>query len=209
MANDPNVTDPEDRAKERLEAARTILAKREAELEAAKVEKANAGKLDEFGLYVSSAVSDAVTSVGVMIPAAGLWLHVTASEAGNPPAVSVLKSPPRATRAAGGGRKPKASAGNGERLSISALGITEFVLPDGNTVKSPQALLDTFKAPYYGKGGGDQPSRQIYRWIKDNPAIAAEILVKMADGSTPTLIEAVEAQGFTVEATAATPAAKS
>lgn len=200
---DASVKDPEVLAAEKVQRMRDQLASAEKALEAARVTKANAAKIGEFKMYVHNAIADGVKATGIMIPSDGMWLKVTNDSQGNP-LVDVLDKLPKATRTSTGPRKPKAE-GNGSsvRLTISALGITEYTLPDGKSVKSPAALLDAFSYPHYastaiGGKSGDAAHRQIYKWIRENPAIAAEILVTLPGGSTPTLLEAVEAQGFTL-----------
>jgi hypothetical protein len=65
------------------------------------------------------------------------------------------------------------SNGNGSRKSISVLGASGFVLPDGSKVDSAAAVLDHFKHPHKN----DSAARLILGWARDNPDKAETVKV--------------------------------
>lgn len=76
--------------------------------------------------------------------------------------------------------------GNGSRKTISALGVSGYVLPDGTKVDSEAAVLDHFKAPHKN----DSAARLILGWAKDNPDKAETVKVIIGKAQVP-LTEAV------------------
>ena len=82
------------------------------------------------------------------------------------------------------------------RPSITALGKHHYEF--GNRqFERPGYLLDHLDAPHYFShrypNQGDQAAREILRWAKRNPEVAATILVVLADGTKLDLYAAVNA----------------
>jgi hypothetical protein len=69
--------------------------------------------------------------------------------------------------------KGSRNGSNGSRKTISDLGISEYVLPDGSKVGSASAVLDHFKHPHKN----DSAARLILGWAKDHPTEAETVKV--------------------------------
>jgi len=77
-------------------------------------------------------------------------------------------------------------SGNNKK-SISALGPSGFVLPDGSKVSSATAVLDHFGVPHKG----DSAARLILRFARENPDKAKGVTVQIGKEKVP-LTEAVK-----------------
>jgi len=156
------------RERERIKKAKERLAK------AAQREKQIAAELEvskrraEITQSVQGAVKQALSTLKLDLPPDGLTLFIHREGDNGSFGVDVKL---------GNG---KSSNGNGSRKSITLLGYTGFVLPDGSEVKTPAGVLDHFKHPHFVKGksnNGDAAQREILKWAKDNPGEAETVKV--------------------------------
>jgi len=153
-------------AKERLDKATAREKQITAEVEVSK-------RLAEITQGVQDAVKNTLATLKLDIPPEGLTLFVHPAGEGNGFGVDVK---------IGRGK----SNGNGSRKTISALGVSGYVLPDGTKVDSAAAVLDHFKHPHKN----DSAARLIIGWAKDHPTEAET--VKVIIGKTQvSLTEAV------------------
>ena len=153
---DPRLT----RERERIKQAKEKLAKaeqREREI-AAEVEVGK--RLTEITHGVQGAVKQALATLKLDLPPDGLTIFIHPEGENGSLGIDVK---------IGRGK----SNGNGDRKSISALGVSKYILPNGEEVTSASMVLDHFKQPH----SGDSGARLILRWAKDNPDEAATVKV--------------------------------
>jgi hypothetical protein len=159
------------RERERTKKARERLQKAEQREKAITAEVEVSKRLAEITQSVQGAVKQALGTLKLDLPPEGLTLFVHSDNGSLGVDVKI-----------GRGK----SNGNGSRKSISALGASGFILPDGSKVASASAVLDHFKAPHHN----DSAARLILGWAKENPDEAGT--VKVIIGKTQvSLIEAV------------------
>ena len=147
------------RQRERTKAAEDRLAKAKEREKAITAEVEVSKRLAEITQSVQGAVRQALTDLKLVIPSEGLTLFVHADSEGNGFGVDVKIG------------KGKSGNGNGSRKTISDLGISEYILPDGSKVGSASAVLDHFKHPHKN----DSAARLILGWVKDHPTEAATV----------------------------------
>jgi len=160
------------RERERTKKARERLAKaeqREKEI-AAEVELTK--RLSDLTQGVQSAVRQVLGTLKLTIPAEGLTLFAHPDGDNGSLGVDV--------------KIGKGKNGNGDRKSISSLGASGYILPDGTKVTTASAVLDAFNAPHKN----DSAARLILGWAKDNPDEAATVKVIIGKTQVP-LTEAV------------------
>jgi len=164
------------RERDRIKKARERLAKAEAREKAIAAEVEVTKRLSEITQSVQSAVKQALSTLKLDLPADGLtiFIHKEWSEGNNGGFGVDVKI--------GKGK----SNGNGDRKTISSLGVSEYVLPDGTKVTTASAVLDHFKQPHKN----DSAARLILGWTKDHPDEAATVKVIIGKTQVP-LTEAV------------------
>lgn len=141
-------------AKERLDKATAREKRIAAELEVSK-------RLAEITQSVQGAVKAALSTLKLDIPNEGLSLFVHPEGENGTLGVDVRIGRGKAN-------------GNGDgRKTITALGHSGFVLPDGTKVDSAAAVLDFFGHPHKN----DSAARLIIGWAKDNPDKAETVKV--------------------------------
>lgn len=164
---DPRVA----REQERVKRAEERLAKakrREKQIaEEAELEKRRA----ELTRGISAAVKKVVTDLGLPVPAEGMTIFVHPGENG------------LGVDAAFGRKR----GSNDNRRTISDLGHSGFILPDGSKVGSAAKVLDAFGHPHKN----DSAARLILTWAKDNPDKAKGVQVIIGKEKI-TLVEAVK-----------------
>ncbi len=88
-----------------------------------------------------------------------------------------------------------ASPASGGRVSITGLGKHHYEA-DGQRFKNAGLLLDHFNVPHQFShkhpGKGDAAAREILRWARRSPRLAATVAVVLADGSRMGLDAAVD-----------------
>ena len=152
---DPRLTG----ARDRVKAAKERLAKVEQREKAIAAEVEVNRRKAELTQAVNKAVKEALSALKLDVPAEGLTLFVHGEGEGNGLGVDV--------------KIGKGKNGNGNRKSISALGHSGFVLPDGTKVTTASGVLDAFNAPHQG----DSAARVLLTWVRDNPDEAAGVKV--------------------------------
>jgi hypothetical protein len=160
--------------RERTKAARERLEKAQQREKAITAEVELTKRLSEITQSVQSAVKQALSTLKLDIPPEGITLFVHADGDNGGFGVDVKI-----------GRAK--SNGNGSRKSISVLGVSGYVLPDGSKVDSAAAVLDHFKHPHKN----DSAARLILGWARENPdkAETVEVIIGKAQVS---LTEAIQ-----------------
>ena len=161
------------RERERIMKAKERLAKAEAREKAIAAEVELTKRLSDLTQGIQSAVKQALGTLKLTIPTEGLTLFVHPEGDNGSLGVDVK---------IGKGK----SNGNGDRKSISSLGVSGYILPDGTKVTTASAVLDHFKAPHKN----DSAARLILGWTKDHPDEAATVKVIIGKTQVP-LTEAV------------------
>ena len=161
------------RERERIKKAKERLAKAEAREKAIAAEVEVSKHLADITHGVQGAVRQALSDLKLTIPADGLTISVHPEGDNGSFGVDV-----RIGKAKGNG--------NGDRKTISSLGVSGYILPDGTKVDSAAAVLDHFKAPHKN----DSAARLILTWTKDHPDEAATVKVIIGKTQVP-LTEAV------------------
>jgi len=118
-------------------------------------------RLSEITQGVQGAVKQALGGLKLTIPADGLTIFVHPEGDNGTLGVDVKIG------------KGSRNGSNGNRKSISALGISEYILPNGTKVDSAAAVLDHFKHPHKN----DSAARLILGWARDNPDKAETVKV--------------------------------
>jgi len=166
---DPRLT----RERERIKKARESLAKAEKREKEIAAEVAVVARRAEITQGVQSAVKQALGTLKLDLPPEGISLFVHSEGENGSLGVDVK---------IGKGK----SNGNGDRKTISSLGASGYILPDGTKVDSAAAVLDHFKQPHKN----DSAARLILTWAKDSPDKAATVKVIIGKTQVP-LTEAV------------------
>ncbi|MGA2286388.1 MAG: hypothetical protein ABSG55_08985 [Dehalococcoidia bacterium] len=159
------------RERDRIKKARERLQKAEQREKQIAAEVELTKRRAEITQAVHGAVKQALGTLKLDLPPEGLTLFVHGENGSFGVDVKI-----------GGGK----SNGNGNRRSISALGVSGYVLPDGSKVDSAAAVLDHFKQPHKN----DSAARLILGWAKDNPDDAATVKVVIGKTQVP-LSEAI------------------
>jgi len=146
--------------RERTKAARERLQKAEQREKAIAAEVELTKRRAEITHAVQTGVKQALGALKLDIPPEGLTLFVHGDGDNGGFGVDVK---------IGRGK----SNGNGSRKSISALGASGYVLPDGTKVDSAAAVLDHFGHPHKN----DSAARLILGWAKDHPTEAETVKV--------------------------------
>jgi len=147
------------RERERTKKARERLAKAEAREKAITAEVEVTKRLAEITQSVQSAVKQALTTLKLTIPADGLTIFIHPEGENGSLGVDV--------------KIGKAKSNGNGRKTISALGHSGFILPDGTKVTTASAVLDAFSAPHKG----DSAARVLLTWAKDHPTEAETVKV--------------------------------
>jgi len=148
------------RERERTKKARERLAKAEQREKQIAAEVELTKRLSEITQSVQGAVKQALGTLKLDLPPEGITLFVHGEGDNGGFGVDVK---------IGRGK----SNGNGSRKSISILGVSGYVLPDGTKVDSAAAVLDHFKAPH----ANDSAARLILGWAKEHPTEAESVKV--------------------------------
>lgn len=161
------------RERERIKKARERLQNAEQREKQIAAEVELTKRLSEITQTIQGAVKQALGTLKLELPPEGLTLFVHSEGDNGGFGVDVK---------IGKGK----SNGNGSRKSISALGVSGYVLADGTKVDSAAAVLDHFKHPHKN----DSAARLILGWAKDNPDEAKTVKAIIGKTQVP-LSEAV------------------